>query len=155
MTMWGSPQQIHTHAIYWQQHFMENLGYGNSIAGPDDSLGINLGFAVLIGTCLSVIAVFRPGLTSYQRRRVASLLLVFGVLALSHVSADVVVRGSGTFSIHPVSLAPPCLHRVFWRRHYCDGVACFRPMDSSRHPGRNSHPILNSDLAADLDAICD
>jgi hypothetical protein len=80
MAMWGSPQQIHTHAIYWQQHFMENLGYGNSIAGPDDSLGINLGFAVLIGTCLSVIAVFRPGLTSYQRRRVASLLLVFGVL---------------------------------------------------------------------------
>lgn len=80
MTMWGSPQQIHTHAVYWQQHFMENLGYGNSIAGPDDSLGINLGFAVLIGTSLSALAVFRLGLTGYQRRRLASLLFVFGGL---------------------------------------------------------------------------
>jgi len=78
--MWGTPKLLHIHAIYWRQHFIESLGYGASIAGPDDSLGINLGFAVLICVALSAIAVFRPGFTTYQRTRLTLVLAFVGVV---------------------------------------------------------------------------
>ncbi len=74
--MWGTPKLLHTHAIYWRQHFIESLGYGASIAGPDDSLGINLGFAVLICVALSTIALFQRGLKTGQRYRVGLFLLL-------------------------------------------------------------------------------
>ena len=79
--MWGMPQQVHEHAIFWRQHFLEALGYGPSIPGPDDTLGINLGFAVLICLILSAIALFQRGLETGQRYRIALfLLLTFLVL---------------------------------------------------------------------------
>lgn len=81
VAMWGTPHLIHQHAIFWRQHFLEALGYGASIPGPDDTLGINIGFAVLIGVLLSMIAVFQRGLRAGQRQRLALfLLLTFLVL---------------------------------------------------------------------------
>jgi hypothetical protein len=68
------PSVLHLHALYWQQHFSESLGIGGSIAGPNDSMGINLGIAVLIGIALAAIAVFRPGLTRGQRYRITVCL---------------------------------------------------------------------------------
>src|SRR5436190_1259213 len=80
-SMWGTPNLLHEHAIFWRQHFLEALGYGGSIPGPDDTLGINLGFAVLICVILSAIALFRRGLETGQRYRIALfLLLTFLVL---------------------------------------------------------------------------
>jgi hypothetical protein len=79
--MWGMPQQVHEHAIFWRQHFLEALGYGPSIPGPDDTLGINLGFAVLICVILSAIALFQRGLKPGQRYRIA-LFLVLTFLVL-------------------------------------------------------------------------
>jgi hypothetical protein len=79
--MWGTPWLVHSHAIFWRQHFLEALGYGPSIPGPDDTLGINLGFAVLIGVILSVAAVFQRDLRAAQRQRLAVfILLTFLVL---------------------------------------------------------------------------
>ncbi len=75
-TMWGTPRLVHLHAIFWRQHFLEALGYGASIAGPDDTLGINLGFAVLIGVILSVIAAFQRGLRAAQRQRLVLFILL-------------------------------------------------------------------------------
>ena len=73
--MWGTPDLIHLHAVFWRQHFLEALGYGGSIPGPDDTLGINLGFAVLISVFLSVVGLFQRGLTGWQRYRLAFFLL--------------------------------------------------------------------------------
>jgi hypothetical protein len=79
--MWGTPQSLHTHAIYWQQHFIETLGYGASVPGPNDQLGINMGLAVLIGVLLAAVATFQKGFTSRQRYRLGIfLLLTFVVL---------------------------------------------------------------------------
>jgi hypothetical protein len=81
VAMWGTPQLMHQHAIFWRQHFLEALGYGASIPGPDDTLGINIGFAVLIGVLLSTFAAFQKGLRAEQRQRLALfLLLTFLVL---------------------------------------------------------------------------
>jgi hypothetical protein len=84
--MWGLPQQVHDHAIFWRQHFLEGLGYGASIPISvrdlhNDTLGTNLGFAVLIGVLLSAIGLFQQGLKAGQRYRVAFFLfLTFLVL---------------------------------------------------------------------------
>jgi hypothetical protein len=81
--MWGTPRQLHQHAIFWRQHFLEALGYGGSIPGPEDTLGINIGFAVLIGVLLSTFAAFHKGLRTEQRQRLALfLLLTFLVLLI-------------------------------------------------------------------------
>ena len=74
-----SASDLHLHALYWQQHFVERLGIGGSIAGPDDPMGINLGIAVLIGIVLAAIAVFRPGLSRGQRYRLSICLVLFGI----------------------------------------------------------------------------
>jgi hypothetical protein len=74
--MWGTPHLLHEQAIFWRQHFLEALGYGGSIPGPDDTIGINLGFAVLIGVLLATVGVLRRGLTAGQRYRVALFLLL-------------------------------------------------------------------------------
>ncbi len=76
VAMWGTPHLIHQHAIFWRQHFLEALGYGASIPGPDDTLGINLGFAVLICILLSAFAVFQKGLRAEQRQRLILFLLL-------------------------------------------------------------------------------
>ena len=76
VAMWGTPELVHLHAIFWRQHFLEALGYGASIAGPDDTLGINLGFAVLIGLVLSVVAAFQRGLRAAQRQRLVLFILL-------------------------------------------------------------------------------
>jgi hypothetical protein len=79
--MGGTPHLLHEHAVFWRQHFLEALGYGASIPGPGDTLGINLGFAVLIGVLLSTFAAFQKGLRAEQRQRLALfLLLTFLVL---------------------------------------------------------------------------
>lgn len=79
--MWGTPELLHTHAVYWIQHFIETLGYGASVAGPDDKLGINMGLAVLIGVLLAAAAIFSRGFTGRQRYRLGLfLLLTFLVL---------------------------------------------------------------------------
>jgi hypothetical protein len=70
---------LHLHSLYWQQHFVERLGLGGSIAGPDDPMGINLGIAVLIGVVLAAIAVFLPGLARGQRYRLCICLVMFGI----------------------------------------------------------------------------
>jgi hypothetical protein len=73
-TMWGTPHLLHQHAVFWRQHFLEALGYGASIPGPNDELGINIGFAVLIGLLLAAVAVFHKGFTRWQRYRLAVFL---------------------------------------------------------------------------------
>lgn len=78
--MWGTPKSLHTHAVYWIQHFVETLGYGGSVAGPDDKLGINIGFAVLIGVLLAAVAIFFKGFTGRQRYRLALFLLLTFVI---------------------------------------------------------------------------
>jgi Predicted integral membrane protein len=75
----ASASDLHLHALYWQQHFVERLGIGGSIAGPDDPMGINLGIAVLIGIVLAAIAVFRPGLSRGQRYRLCICLILLGI----------------------------------------------------------------------------
>jgi hypothetical protein len=70
---------LHLHSLYWQQQFIERLGIGGSIEGPDDAMGINLGIAVLIGTALAAIALFRPGLSRGQRYRLCVSLVLFCV----------------------------------------------------------------------------
>ena len=81
VAMWGTPHLLHENAVFWPQHFLEALGYGGSIPGPDDTLGINLGFAVLICVILSAIALVQRGLKTSQRYRIALfLLLTFLVL---------------------------------------------------------------------------
>ena len=59
--------------------FVERLGIGGSIAGPDDPMGINLGIAVLIGIVFAAIAVFRPGLSRGQRYRLCICLVLVGI----------------------------------------------------------------------------
>jgi hypothetical protein len=79
--MWGTPESLHTHAVYWIQHFIETLGYDASVPGPDDKLGINMGLAVLIGVLLAAVAIFSKGFTRRQRYRLGLfLLLTFVVL---------------------------------------------------------------------------
>jgi hypothetical protein len=70
----SSPKVLHTHALYWQQYFVENLGRQGSIPGPNDNMGINLGIAVLIGLVLAAIAFVRPGLSTGQRYRLGVCL---------------------------------------------------------------------------------
>jgi hypothetical protein len=79
--MWGTPKLLHTHAIYWTQHFVETLGYGASIAGPNDKLGINMGLTLLVGVLLAVVAAFQKGFKLRQRYRLGLFLfLTFVVL---------------------------------------------------------------------------
>jgi hypothetical protein len=73
--MGGTPELLHQHAVFWRQHFTETLGYGPSVPGPDDTLGINMGVAVLAGVLLGTIAVFQKGLTGRQRYRLGVFLL--------------------------------------------------------------------------------
>jgi len=81
VAMWGTPHLLHENAVFWRQHFLEALGYGGSIPGPNDALGINLGFAVLVCVVLSAIALFQRGLKTGQRYRIGLfLLLTFLVL---------------------------------------------------------------------------
>jgi hypothetical protein len=68
---------LHEHALYWQQHFIERLGIGGSLAGPDDPMGINLGVAVLLGIVLAIIAIFRPQLSRGQRYRLSVCVVLF------------------------------------------------------------------------------
>lgn len=75
----ASTSDLHLHALYWQQYFIEQLGIGGSVAGPDDSMGINLGIAVLVGIVLAAIALFRPGLTGVQRYRLFICLALVGI----------------------------------------------------------------------------
>ena len=74
-----SASVLHDHALYWQQQFIERLGIGGSIAGPDDPMGINLGIAMLVGIVLAAIALFRPGLTRPQRYRLCICLALTGI----------------------------------------------------------------------------
>jgi hypothetical protein len=73
--MGGTPGLLHQHAVFWRQHFTETLGFGPSVPGPDDTLGINMGITVLFGLLLATIAVFKKGLTKRQRYRLAVFLL--------------------------------------------------------------------------------
>jgi hypothetical protein len=75
----ASPSDLHLHALYWQQYFVERLGTGGSIAGSNDPMGINFGIAVLVGTALATIALFRPGLTRPQRYRLSICLVFIGI----------------------------------------------------------------------------
>ena len=76
VAMWGTPNLLHEHAVFWRQHFLEALGYGGSTRGANYTLGINLGFAVLICVVLSAIALFQRGLNTGQRYRIALFLLL-------------------------------------------------------------------------------
>lgn len=76
------PAVLHLHALYWQQFFIEKLGIEGSYPGPNDNMGINLGIAVLIGLVLSAIALVRPGLTKWQRYRLAICLGLTGLFVL-------------------------------------------------------------------------
>jgi len=77
----STPQVLHSHALYWQQFFVESLGRQGSIEGPNDNMGINLGIAVLIGIVVAGIALFRPGLNARQRYRLG-VCLALTVLVL-------------------------------------------------------------------------
>jgi len=79
--MWGTPKDLHWQSVSWRQYFVEALGYGARIPGTDDSLGVNLGFAVIVSVALSAIALFQRGLETRQRYRIALfLILTFLVL---------------------------------------------------------------------------
>jgi hypothetical protein len=73
--MGGTPELIHQHAVFWRQHLWETIGYGPSVPGPYDTLGINMGITVLIGVLLGLIAVFRKGLIGRQRYRLGIFLV--------------------------------------------------------------------------------
>ena len=77
------PSVLHQHALYWQQHFIERLGIGGSIPGPDDPMGINLGIAVLVGIVLAAIALFRPTLSRAQRYRLCVCLALVAIFAFA------------------------------------------------------------------------
>jgi hypothetical protein len=79
-SMWGTPDLVHQHAIFWRQHFLEALGNGASIPGPNDTLGINIGFAVLISVFLAAAALFQKALTGRQRWHVALFLFLTSVV---------------------------------------------------------------------------
>jgi hypothetical protein len=79
--MWAFPWQVHQHALFWRQHFLEALGYGGSTPGPardlhNETLGTNLGFVTLIGILLSTFGVFQQGLKTGQRYRLTLFLLL-------------------------------------------------------------------------------
>ena len=74
--MAGTPQLLHQQAVFWRQHFTETLGYGPSVPGPNDTLGTNMGFTVLLGVLLAMIALFQRGLTGKQRSRLAVFLVI-------------------------------------------------------------------------------
>jgi hypothetical protein len=80
--MWGTPELVHQQSIFWRRHFLEALGYGNTrFPGTENALGINIGFAVLIGVMLSAVGLFQRGLRGAQRQRLALfILLTFLVL---------------------------------------------------------------------------
>src|ERR1043165_2856002 len=78
-----SASVLHEHALYWQQQFIERLGIGGSIPGPDDPMGINLGIALLVGVVLAAMALLRPGLTGTQRYRLGVCLALVGIFAFA------------------------------------------------------------------------
>lgn len=78
--MWGTPGLVHEQSIFWRQHFLEALGDGNTRI-PGGALGINIGFAMLIGVMLSAVGLSQRGLRGTQRQRLALfILLAFLVL---------------------------------------------------------------------------
>jgi hypothetical protein len=78
--MAGTPQLLHQQAVFWRQHFMETLGYGGSVPGSDDNLGINMGFTVLLGVLLAMVAVFQRGFTGKQRYCLAVFLVITAIV---------------------------------------------------------------------------
>ncbi|HKF94169.1 MAG TPA: hypothetical protein VKB96_06130, partial [Gammaproteobacteria bacterium] len=78
-----SASDLHLHALYWQQYFVESLGIGGSVGGPNDPMGINLGVAVLVGIVLAAIALFRPGLSPTQRYRVGICLALVAIFVFA------------------------------------------------------------------------
>ena len=117
-----SASDLHLHALYWQQHFVERLGIGGSIAGPDDPMGINLGIAVLIGIVLAAIAVFRPGLSRGQRYRLCICLVSVWHFPVRNVPTDELGACACHLAIRAVSMASVDLHGLFWMPCYCHGV---------------------------------
>jgi hypothetical protein len=79
----SSASDLHLHALYWQQHFIESLGTGGSVAGPNDQMGINLGVTVLLGIVLAAIALFRPGLSRTQRYRLGICLAFVAIFVFA------------------------------------------------------------------------
>ena len=74
--MYGAPEFLRTHAVYWRQFFIERLGMGESVPGWGDGMGINLGVGVGVGLLAGVWALLRPGaLGRFERRRIGVLLL--------------------------------------------------------------------------------
>jgi hypothetical protein len=82
VAMWGTPELVHQQSIFWRHHFLEALGSGNTrFPETESALGINIGFAVLIGVMLSAVGLFQRGLRGAQRQRLALfILLTFLVL---------------------------------------------------------------------------
>jgi hypothetical protein len=70
-TMWATPQDLHRQALLWREHFVEALGYGGKGPGTDNTLGANIGFAVLISLLLAFVSIFHRGFTRRQRQRLA------------------------------------------------------------------------------------
>jgi len=62
---------LHRQALGWREHFFEALGYGGKGPGSDNSLGTNIGLAVLISLLLASVSIFHRALTRSQRQRLA------------------------------------------------------------------------------------
>jgi hypothetical protein len=79
--MWAIPRDLHRQALPWREHFVEALGYGGKGPGTDNTLGANMGLAVLISLLLGSVAIFHRGLTGPQRQRLAVFVsLTFVIL---------------------------------------------------------------------------
>lgn len=74
--MWATPTHLHWQSISWREYFVEGLGYGGRVPGTENTLGTNIGFAVLICVMLSLVAVFQRGLKGAQRRRLVLFILL-------------------------------------------------------------------------------
>lgn len=78
--MWGEPAKIHSHAIYWRQFFVETPGKMESDETPNDAFPMNLGYLVTAGAALALVALFRPGLSRGERRRIVVCLALIAAL---------------------------------------------------------------------------
>lgn len=76
----ASAQWLHDQALFWRQHLIENYGRGFSTTAPNDQIGTSMGYVILAGSLMSLVAMFRPGLTRVQRYRVGLMLGFVAVL---------------------------------------------------------------------------
>jgi hypothetical protein len=78
--MWGTPDFLAQHAVYWRQYLMQTVGRGGSMPGPNDNMGINLGPVAVLAAALAFVSAVSPGVA--RRRRHETVVGLGLLLAL-------------------------------------------------------------------------